>query len=73
MPLMWLLSHAGYLNKLTKMSIVMIKEKKKEEDKRHQRYSYGPSKLNDENILARNLPSEMELKSNLAACRGDWL
>ena len=72
MPLMWLLSHAGYLNKL--MSIVLIKEKKKkEEDKRHQRYSHGPSKLNDENILARNLPSEMELKSNLAACRGDWL
>lgn len=56
------------------MSIVLIKEEKnKEEDKRHQRYSYGPSKLNDENILARNLPSEMELKSNLAACRGDWL
>ena len=55
------------------MSIVMIKEKKKEEDKRHQRYSHGPSKLNDENILARNLPSEMELKLNLAACREDWL
>ena len=56
------------------MCIVLIKEKKKkEEDKRHQRYSHGPSKLNDENILARNLPSEMELKSNLAACRGDWL
>ena len=50
----------------------MIKEKKKEEDKRHQRYSYGPSKLN-ENILARNLPSEMELKLNLGACREDWL
>ena len=56
------------------MSIVLIKEeKKKEEDKRHQRYTYGPSKLNDENILARNLPSEMELKLNPAACKGDWL
>ena len=56
------------------MSIVLIKEKKKkEEDKRHHRYTYGPSKLNVENILARNLPSEMEIKLNLAACRGDWL
>lgn len=56
------------------MSIVLIKEEKnKEEDKRHQRYTYGPSKLNDENILVKNLPSEMELKSNLATCRGDWL
>ena len=56
------------------MSIVLIKEKKKkEEDKRHQRYTYGPSKLNDKNVLARNLPSEMELKLNPAACKGDWL
>lgn len=70
---MWLLSYVGYLNKLIQMSIVMIKEKKKEEDKRYQRYLYGLSKFNDENIFVRNFFFEMELKLNLVVCRGDWL